>query len=84
MTVDAFCRNDHVIVSPTRGAFAVPTDEAQRRLGRRREVRYAVPTFPVRAELSRTDDLWHPRSSEDPAHRWLRARLAEVGHAQRR
>jgi len=111
MTVEAFCRYDHVLVSPTGGSFEGPTDRALARLGLRRQVRYSVPNFYMIPEILQTDDLvglipsrlwpaddrrlavlkppvdvpgfdviavWHPRVDQDVAHRWLRARLAEI------
>ena len=57
VSIDAFCCFDHVIVSPTRGALHGSTDDALRRIGRRRNVRYAVPTFLAVPDLLQTDDL---------------------------
>jgi len=111
VTVRRFCEYDHVLVSPTGGAFKGPTDQALARLGLRRKVRYSVPSFLIVPEILQADDLvalvpsrllrkndtrlavlkppvevpsfdviaaWHPRVHKDPAHRWLRSRLAEV------
>jgi DNA-binding transcriptional LysR family regulator len=109
MSLDNFLGCDHVLVSPTGGSFRGPTDEELARLGRRRDVRYSVPSFLLVPELLQIGDLiavvpsrligrqnprlkllkppielapfdviavWHPRSNQDGAHRWLRARLA--------
>jgi DNA-binding transcriptional LysR family regulator len=111
LTLDDFCRFDHVLVSPTGGAFAGPADAALARLGRERRVRTSVPTFllvppmleaedllavlPRRLVAGRTGRLrlrpppleipgfdviavWHSRVHDDPAHRWLRGRLAQT------
>jgi DNA-binding transcriptional LysR family regulator len=107
----AFCAFDHLLVSPTGGAFEGPTDRALARLGARRNVRYSLPSFLVLLDVLQTDDLiavvperllsggagayrtfvppvdipgfdviavWHARVHRDPAHRWLRQKLAEV------
>jgi len=57
MTVKRFCDHDHIIVSPTGGAFDGPTDQALRRRKLRRAVRYSVPSFLLTLELLLTDDL---------------------------
>jgi DNA-binding transcriptional LysR family regulator len=57
ISVDAFCRYDHVVVSPTGGSFEGPTDRALARLQRRRLVRYSVPSFLLLPEILQTDDL---------------------------
>ena len=57
MTIDSFCSYDHILVSPTGGSFEGPTDKALARLGRRRIVRYSVPSFLFMLELLLTDDL---------------------------
>ena len=111
ISLDKFCSYDHVLVSPTGGSFEGPTDEALAQIGRRRNVRYSVPSFLLVPELLQIDDLialvpsrllrghrqrltqlkspinvpgfdviavWHPRSGEDVAHRWLRMRLSQT------
>src|SRR4029077_19200410 len=45
MSVESFCKFDHVLVSPTGGSFEGPTDQALARLRLRRTVRYSVPNF---------------------------------------
>jgi len=57
VSIDDFCRFDHVLVSPTRGSFEGPTDDALRRAGRRRRTRYSVPSFLLLPALLQTDDL---------------------------
>ena len=57
MTVEQFCRHDHVLVSPTGGSFEGPTDRALARLQLRRKVRYSVPNFLLMPEILQTDDL---------------------------
>ena len=48
---------DHVLVSPTGGSFEGPTDEVLARIGRRRSVRYSVPSFLLVPDLLQTGDL---------------------------
>jgi DNA-binding transcriptional LysR family regulator len=57
VTLDQFCSHPHVLVSPTEGRFAGPTDEALARLGRTRPVVLSVPGFLVLPDILRTDDL---------------------------
>jgi len=57
MSIETFCAFDHVLVSPTGGSFEGPTDRALARLGRRRTVRYSVPSFLLLPELLLSDDL---------------------------
>jgi len=57
MTVEQFCKYDHVLVSPTSGSFEGPTDDALARLRLRRKVRYSVPNFLLMPEILQTDDL---------------------------
>jgi DNA-binding transcriptional LysR family regulator len=111
LTLDDFCRFEHVLVSPTGGAFTGPADAALARLGRERRVRSSVPTFLLVPQMLEVEDLlavlprhlvaarasrlrlrpppfaipgfdvvavWHPRVHDDPAHRWLRGRLAQT------
>jgi DNA-binding transcriptional LysR family regulator len=114
IALESFCSFDHVLVSPTGGAFEGPADSALARFGLRRKVRYSVPSFLLVPEILQTDDLvafvpakllresdrrlvvleppveipgfdviavWHPRVDKDVAHRWLRARLADLAKA---
>lgn len=110
VTVAQFCAYDHVLVSPSGGAFAGPVDDALARHGRQRRVQLSVPSFALVPDLLAGSDLlsvlperlvagrrdihttrpplgaiavemvavWHPRLSEDPAHRWLRETLARA------
>jgi DNA-binding transcriptional LysR family regulator len=57
LTLKSFCSFDHVLVSPTGGSFAGPTDLALARLGLKRRVRYSVPSFLLVPEILQTDDL---------------------------
>ena len=57
VTLDQFCSHPHVLVSPTEGRFAGPTDEALARLGRTRPVVLSVPGFLVLPSILQTDDL---------------------------
>ena len=110
-SLDDFCRFEHVLVSPTGGAFTGPADAALARLGRERRVRTSVPTFLLVPAMLEAEDLlavlprhlvagrsgrlrlrpppfaipgfdvvavWHSRVHDDPAHRWLRGRLAQT------
>jgi DNA-binding transcriptional LysR family regulator len=58
LSLEDFCQFDHVIVSPTGGSFAGPTDEALKALGARRKVAISVPSFHVLLETVRTDDFF--------------------------
>lgn len=57
LSLDAFCKFDHVLVSPTGGSFTGPTDEALAERGLRRAVSVSVPSFHVMLELVRTNDF---------------------------
>ena len=57
VSIEDFCSFDHVLVSPTRGSFEGPTDDALRKAGRRRRTRYSVPSFLLLQALLQTDDL---------------------------
>jgi DNA-binding transcriptional LysR family regulator len=56
-SLEDFCRYDHVLVSPTGGAFEGPTDAALKKKRMRRRVALSVPSFLVLAELLQVDDL---------------------------
>lgn len=58
LSLEDFCRFDHVIVSPTGGSFSGPTDEALEALGARRKVAVSLPSFHVLLETIRTDDFF--------------------------
>jgi DNA-binding transcriptional LysR family regulator len=57
LSLDEFLGCDHVLVSPTGGSFEGPTDEELARIGKRRSVRYSVPSFLLVPELLQTGDL---------------------------
>ena len=57
ISLETFCRYDHVVVSPTGGSFEGPTDRALARLRLRRTVRYSVPSFLLLPEVLQIDDL---------------------------
>jgi DNA-binding transcriptional LysR family regulator len=57
VSLDTFCSYPHVLVSPTEGRFAGPTDQALARLGRARRVVLSVPGFLVLPDILQTDDL---------------------------
>jgi len=58
LSLDDFCRFDHVIVSPTGGSFSGPADEALQALGARRNVALSLPSFHVLLDTVRTDDFF--------------------------
>jgi DNA-binding transcriptional LysR family regulator len=57
VSLDGFCSYPHVLVSPTEGRFAGPTDQALARLGRARRVMLSVPGFLVLPDILQTGDL---------------------------
>ena len=57
LSLEAFCRFDHVMVSPTGGSFSGPTDDALAALGASRRVSVSLPSFHVMLETIRTDDF---------------------------
>jgi DNA-binding transcriptional LysR family regulator len=57
LSLEAFCRFDHVMVSPTGGSFSGPTDDALAALGASRRVSISLPSFHVMLETIRTDDF---------------------------
>lgn len=57
LSLEDFCRFDHVMVSPTGGSFSGPTDEALAGLGRRRRVAVSLPSFHVMLETIRADNF---------------------------
>jgi DNA-binding transcriptional LysR family regulator len=57
VSLSDFCRYDHVLVSPTGGAFEGPTDAALKKKRMRRRVALSVPSFLILAELLQVDDL---------------------------
>lgn len=57
MSVDLFCEQTHLLVSPFRGDAAGPTDEALARIGRQRKIGLVVPGFSVVGALLEQTDL---------------------------
>ena len=57
VTLDAFCKYPHLLVSPNRGDFHGPTDDALAKLGRRRDVALVVPSFSVVGAILEASDL---------------------------
>jgi DNA-binding transcriptional LysR family regulator len=57
VTLDGFCAFAHVLVSPNRGDFHGPTDDALAKLGRRRDIALVVPSFSVVGALLEASDL---------------------------
>ena len=52
-----FLAYDHVLVSPSEGAFSGPTDEALKQQGVSRRVSLSVPSFLILTEVLQEDDL---------------------------
>ena len=57
VTLDDYCALDHVLVSPSGGAFTAPADDALAALGRTRHVRLSVPHFLLVAEILTRSDM---------------------------
>lgn len=57
VSLEDFCRFDHVLVSPTGGAFEGPTDQALSAIGRQRPVHLSVPNFLVLPDILLTNDI---------------------------
>lgn len=55
--LDAFCRAEHLLVSPRGGSFDGPVDAALAALGRKRRVRVSVASFLLVAQLLAESDL---------------------------
>ena len=58
LSLNDFCRFDHVIVSPTGGSFEGPADQALAELGASRKVSVSLPSFHVLLDTIRTDDFF--------------------------
>ncbi len=58
LSLNDFCRFDHVIVSPSGGSFEGPADQALAELGASRKVSVSLPSFHVLLETIRTDDFF--------------------------
>jgi DNA-binding transcriptional LysR family regulator len=104
LSLDAYCKLEHMLVSPA-GGFRSPIDDHLARLGKDRRVVLTVPGYNQIALMLKCTDLvatlpnrllrhyasdldvfdlpfdmppftlsmaWHPRSHENPAHKWLR------------
>jgi DNA-binding transcriptional LysR family regulator len=57
LTLDEYCALDHVLVSPSGGAFSAPADDALAAIGRTRHVRLSVPHFLLVPEILRRSDM---------------------------
>ena len=57
LSLDDFCRFDHVVVSPTGGSFKGPAEIALAELGASRTVSVSLPSFHVLLETIRTGDF---------------------------
>ena len=57
VTLNQFCHYDHILVSPSGGAFDGPVDESLAKLGRERAVQLSVPSFALVPDLLAGSDL---------------------------
>jgi DNA-binding transcriptional LysR family regulator len=57
ITLDEFCSLEHVLISPSGGAFVAQTDAALAALGRSRSVRLSVPHFLLIPEILGRSDM---------------------------
>lgn len=57
ISLKQFCSFDHLIVSPTRGSFSGPTDDALAELGVDRRVVISLPSFQTLLKTVQTDDF---------------------------
>lgn len=57
LSLDAFCRVPHVVVSPRVGSFTAQTDAALQDLGRQRFVQLSVPYFTMAAAIVAQSDM---------------------------
>ena len=57
VTLEQFCRFDHVLVSPNDGAFVGPTDLALSSVGMRRKVALSLNSFFTLPDVLKGDDL---------------------------
>lgn len=113
-TLDSFCSQNHLLVSPEGGGFVGAADKVLAETGRSRRVVFSVPSFllaptivassdlvalvplrlaalhkdlvdqidpPFQSPSFAVDLLWHPRRQNDPAHVWLRSRVARIAVA---
>ncbi|WP_197723642.1 LysR family transcriptional regulator [Asticcacaulis excentricus] len=110
LDVEQFCSANHALMSHDGSKFTGVIDAALARIGRKRHVVAAVPSFLLLIDLVRHSDLvatvpgrlvtdttdflvqtppvavpgftkilvWHERLQGDPAHIWLREKIAEI------
>lgn len=57
VTLDRFCAYQHILVSPNRGDFHGPTDEALSKAGRKRDIAVVLPSFSVVTAMLEATDL---------------------------
>jgi DNA-binding transcriptional LysR family regulator len=57
LTLDDFCALDHLLVSPSGGAFTASTDDVLAAIGRQRRVRLSVPHFLLVPEILVRSDM---------------------------
>jgi DNA-binding transcriptional LysR family regulator len=57
ITLDEFCALEHVLISPSGGAFVAQTDAALAALGRSRSVRLSIPHFLLIPEILARSDM---------------------------
>lgn len=77
VTLDAFCSYAHLLVSPNRGDFHGPTDDALAKLGRRRDVALVVPSFSVVGAILEASDLIAVLPRRLAQHAWHQLHLFE-------
>lgn len=57
ISLDDFCHQEHMLVSPTGGSFEGVVDKALREIGRKRHVRLSVPSFQIVPQILAVEDL---------------------------
>ena len=57
ISLKAFCAYDHLIVSPSRGSFTGPTDDALKQLGASRNVVISLPSFQTLLKTIQRDNF---------------------------
>lgn len=77
VSIDAFCAYAHLLVSPNRGDFHGPTDDALAKLGRRRDVALVVPSFSVVGAILEASDLIAVLPRRLAQHAWHQLHLFE-------
>ena len=76
-TLDTFCAAHHLLVSFSGRPHGF-VDQALAGMGRQRRVVLTVNQFFTAARVVAVDMVWHLRDDAEPAHRWLRERVASA------